>query len=107
MTRPTPDFFAKIQLYPTDAGGRSGPTPPDALRCIAELDGKNFGVFLWLQEAGSLQPGASARVPASFIAPELASSHVALGKRFFIREGRRVGEGTIDEIVSTPSAHET
>jgi GTPase len=62
------------------------------------FDGKNIGVFIWLDNTGSLAPGDSAQVPINFLDREAGMKHVALGKKFFLREGRQIGEGIIDEI---------
>ena len=101
MGRRDPDVKATVKFFRSDQGGRDGPTPADSLRCILVVDDKNFDVALWLEEVGSVSPGQTVQVPMSFVSPALAMKHVTLGKKFFLRDYRRIAEGVFDEICVT------
>jgi hypothetical protein len=96
--RNAPDAIASIRLLATNEGGRRSPTPDDRLGCIMVIGGRNLDVRLDLSRTGSLKPGQSATVPMRFLDREFARCFVTLGATFKLRDGRIIGEGSIDDV---------
>ena len=90
------DLAVTLSLFPTDKGGRLGPTPNVWFGCLMVIDGKNFDVRLDLREVGSISPGQTVNVPVSFLDWEFAKDYCTLGKKFFLREVHMIGEGLIE-----------
>lgn len=93
------DIIASIRMYPTEAGGRKGPSLPDLFRCLFEFHGDRFDCALLLDGVGPVGPGASIEVPIKFLSPDLIKSRLRIGDRFFLWELRHIGEGEVKEIV--------
>jgi hypothetical protein len=91
------DIIATVNLFPTDAGGRRGPTPDGKFNCLMTIDENNFDVRLHLEGTGSMSPGQTARVPVSFLDLERARKYCSVGKKFLLREINTIGDGVIDE----------
>jgi hypothetical protein len=89
---------ATVQLFPTDAGGRRGPTPADIFNCLMLIDNEVFSVRLYLDGVGSILPGQTARVLIRFLYPERARQYCAVGKMFNLREISAIGDGVIEEV---------
>lgn len=94
-----PDIIATVRLYPTDAGGRKGPTPAEMFGCPFEFEGEKFDCRLLLKEVGSLAPGTTARVPVAFLCPELIKSRLKVGSRFTLWEMGTIGEGVVVKLM--------
>ncbi len=94
-----PDIIASVQFYPTEKGGRKGPTPPDIFRSPLEFEGEMFDCVLFLDESGPLAPGASATVPIKFLCPELIKPRLKVGSRFKLWEMRTIAEGVVEQIL--------
>lgn len=92
------DITATLNLFPTEAGGRLGPTPSDKFSCVMVIDEMNFDVRIYLDGIGSIYPSQTVRVPVRFLDWEHAEKLCSVGKRIFLREGRIIGDGVIDEI---------
>lgn len=92
------DIIATVTLFPTDAGGRRGPTPDGKFSCLMIIDEKNLDVRLHLEKIGSISPGQTVRVPISFLDREYAQTYCSVGKKFFLREVNIIGDGVIEEI---------
>ena len=92
------DIIAIVHLFPTDAGGRHGPTPGGKFNCLMVIGGKNFDVRLHLESTGPLSPGQTARVPISFLDREHAKKYCSVGKGFILREVNPIGDGVIVEV---------
>ena len=99
-----PDIFAEVRLFPTQDGGRRGPTPAEVFGCPLNYKGKFFDMRLDLSEVGSLSPGSTTRVPLAFLSPGLILPRLSIGSQFTLWEGRTIGEGTVLELPSTPAA---
>ena len=95
-----PDLIASIRLYATEKGGRDGPTPSDKLGFLFGVDGEWFDCWMLLQTVGALAPGSSAKVPLVFLNRHLLKNIISVGSRFEIRDGKVVGEGVVEEIMS-------
>ena len=92
-----PHIIATVSLF--KSGGRDGPTPADSLRCILVIGNQNYDVAIWLDKIGRMLPGDTARVPVSFVSPELVAEHLTTGMHFKLRDFRLIGEGTIEEVL--------
>jgi hypothetical protein len=93
------DIIVTVTLFPTEAGGRRGPTPAQSFNCMMEIDTRNFDVRLNLDGIGSISPGQTAIVPVSFLDPERARKCCSVGKKFLLRELGVIGGGVIDKII--------
>lgn len=98
MTKSDADIVASVRMYPTEAGGRKGPSAPSLFRCLFEFLGHSYDCVLVLDRSGPLSPGSSAVVPVKFLEPGLVKSRLRVGDKFFLRELNRVGEGVITEV---------
>jgi|SRR6516162_9755762 hypothetical protein len=98
MKNPLGDIVATVHFYSTDAGGRHGPTPEDKFNCLMVVDGKNLDVRLHLECIGHIIPGATIKVPLSFLDWENAKKYCFVGKKFLLKEIRVIGDGVIEEI---------
>ncbi len=92
------DIIATVNFFPTDAGGRRGPTPGGKFNCLMAINEKNFDVRLHLEGTGAISPGQTARVPISFLDREQAKKYCSIGKTFILREVSPIGDGVIDEM---------
>lgn len=92
------DVLADIHLFAAKEGGRYSATPPQFLACLFEFAGQSCDCRLLLEEVGSLQPGATVRIPIRFLHPALVKPMVNVGDVFGLRENRRIGEGRIAAI---------
>jgi hypothetical protein len=95
-----PDIIASIRLYPTEKGGRKGPTPGDIFRCPLQFEDKKFDCALFLEEAGPLIPGASAMVPIMFLFPDLIKPRLKVGSKFTLWDLGEIGSGVVEEIIA-------
>jgi hypothetical protein len=97
MTDAPPDLVADITLYPTERGGRRGPTPPEWFACVCLLapdDGRGWDCRLLLG-GRSLLPGETRRVGMVFLSDGEAVAMLRNADRFLLWDGRVVGEGTV------------
>ena len=95
------DIIATINLFPTDSGGRLGPTPKETFNCLLVMDEKNFDVRIHLGVDERISPGQSARVSINFLDRGEAMKHCAVGKEFVLRELDTIGNGTIEELTTS------
>jgi hypothetical protein len=95
MKKKSADIIATVNLFPSNAGGRRGPTPDGKFHCMITMDQQNFDVRLDLEDIGSISPGQTVKVPICFLDPEHAKKHWAIGKAFTLREGKIIGDGII------------
>jgi hypothetical protein len=72
--------------------------------CILIIDDESFEGVITLDGVGPIQPGQTVRVPIELLRPGLAEHRLAVGRRFLLREIDIVGEGEIEDLVSSPSA---
>ena len=93
-SRPDP-----LLLFPTNQGGRNGPTPPDELDCLFEFEGEHFYCRLIFGYVGSLSPGENAEVRIAFLYPNLIKERLKPESRFFLKEVRVIGEGKVRSII--------
>lgn len=95
-----PDIIANIRLYPTEEGGRRGPTPSDYWGCIFVYQNETFKCRLLLQDVGPLSPGTEAKVPIKFLSPQTVTL-LTVGSQFRLREMGVIGEGMVAALVSS------
>jgi len=93
-----PHIIAEIQLYPTEAGGRSGPTPTDKFGCLFEIEGEYFDCRLFLEGVGPLSPGQTAAVPIVFLRPDLVNPSLTISRSFHLWDGKRFANGQVKEV---------
>jgi hypothetical protein len=101
MKQIEPDIIADITLYPTNRGGREA-----AIRggysCVCLLEGTDRGCHILLH-GRAVAPGETARVGVTILlGEEEAATLFFPARRFFLWEGRIVGEGTV--ISNRPTA---
>ena len=98
-------IIARVRFYTREAGGRRGPTPASGrMGCILTIDGESFEGVVNLDGVGPIPPGATARVAIEFVRPSLVEERLAVGKHFQLREIDVVGDGEIEELVTSPTA---
>jgi hypothetical protein len=97
MAKTNGDIVATVQLYPTESGGRKGPTPPNRFGCLFEFEGEKFDCILFLDSA--LSPGATAVVSVAFLYPSLVKPRLRAGSRFSLWELGTIGEGVVQEVI--------
>lgn len=92
-----PQLVAEITLYATERGGRQGPTPPDWFGCLCQLArGDSQGWDCRLSLHGSpMAPGETRRVELTFLSVDQAVPAILETGRFFLWEGRIIGEGKV------------
>jgi hypothetical protein len=100
------DIVARVFMYPTERGGRQGPTPSDRFGCpvffhnVSALAAHGYDCRLLLGELGrAIAPGETIdRVPIDFLSPGEVIPHLTVGVRFWLWEGRHIGEGEIIHV---------
>jgi hypothetical protein len=91
-----PDLVADLWLYPTDQGGRKS-----AIRlgwgcpCSVQRDMKEAWDGFPLLEDREMNPGESRRVGFAFLSGQVAASALRRARKFYLWEGRFIGEATI------------
>jgi hypothetical protein len=93
-----PHILADVWLLPTDAGGRTEPTPPDVFVCRIGGD-ECFEMLMDLSAIGSLSPGSTARVPIRFSRPDYINPLIQVGTEFSLNdEVGKIGAGKVIEV---------
>lgn len=95
MKNIAPQLVAEVTLYATDEGGRQGLTPPDWFGCIcklAENDRRAWDCRLLLH-GFPMAPGETRRIGIAFLWPDQAVPAIVQARKFFLWEGRVIGEG--------------
>lgn len=90
-----PDALVELRLFPSEAGGRAGPTLTDWWGCPLSIDGDLFDGRFDLPEMEPLRPGESRVVPVKFLSPDLVRTRIAKGQELRVWEGRFIGEATV------------
>lgn len=93
------DILARVRFFATSEGERKSPTNPVSYRCPVEIQGEHFDCFIWLEPVGSVAPGQTVTVPIIFIRPDFVRPLCKAGSKFNLWEGRRIAEGTVNEIL--------
>ncbi len=93
-----PDIIATVYFYPSTEGGRQGPTPSDELTSVLDFEGDCFDCRLLLHEVGPLWPGQEAVIGIKFLHWDLAKLKLKPGIRFYLREGKAIAEGAIEQV---------
>lgn len=92
-----PHLLADVWLYETVDGGRSGPALP-GFGCIlttsSEPPYSGWDALLLLR-APPLHPGERRRLGFAFLTPDSAVPIFSQAERFYLWDGRFIGEGTI------------
>ena len=94
-----PDAILDLELLPRKGGGRSIPTPSTFFGCPFGFEGEFFDCRIDFTDVGPMSPGTRARVPVTFMSPNLVVPRLRPGSPFTIWEGKTVGHGTVIEIV--------
>jgi hypothetical protein len=92
-----PQLLADVWFYATADGGRSGPALPGfgCLLIVATEKPLSGWDSLLLLHDEPLHPGERRRLGFAFLSPENAVPALAKSGRFYLWEGRAIGEGTI------------
>jgi hypothetical protein len=78
-----------------------GPTPSGFFSCIFVINDKNHDCRLLLEEVGSILPGNFKKsVPIKFLCPELVLPKLQNGAKFYLRDGKIVAEGKVNEMIN-------
>ena len=87
-------FVVEVTLYSTAHGGRKGPTPSEwfGCPCIADQHRRQAWDCRLLLKGSSLSPGETRRVEITFLSAEQAFDALSKGDKFFLWEGRVIGE---------------
>lgn len=93
----SPELIADVTLYPTEQGGRKGPTPPDWFGCPCfvskeHLDRWDCRILL---QGMPLSPGETRRVGMVFLSPDLAIPALREAGKFYLWDGHFIGEGVV------------
>lgn len=93
-----PDLLAVVTLYPTEAGGKTLPVPSGyGCPCMVSKAKPWSGWDARLVFQGEpIRPGQQRRVGFAFLTHEGAQT-IREARRFFLWEGRVVGEATVWE----------
>jgi hypothetical protein len=93
-----PQLIVDVTLYPTEKGGRNGPLVGDYFCCVCmkRRNGKsnNWDGRLML-EGLPLAPGETRQVGMVFLSGEMAAADLRASGKFYLSEGRVIGEATI------------
>ena len=92
-----PELVADVRMYETSEGGRAGPAPP-GWGCpvmTSNLEPLQGWDALPLLRDQPLYPGESRRLGFVFLTPEEALSTINEAGRFYLWEGRYIGEATV------------
>jgi hypothetical protein len=97
MTDQSPRFIADVTLYPAEQGGRGGPTPPDwfGCPCKAAMDAVQAWDCRIMLSGRAMKPGETRRVEIMFLSPDEAVPAFRKADKFFLWEGRVIGEGKL------------
>jgi hypothetical protein len=89
------DIIADVTLYPTERGGRRGPTPAEwfGCPCTPRLEPPDYWDCRLYYEA-PIQPGETRRVAVKFLSKEAIPIFRSAG-RFYLWEGRIIGEAIV------------
>lgn len=102
-----PQLMADVWLYESADGGRAGPALPGfgcVLMTNRELPYSGWDALLLLRDQ-PLHPGERRRLGFVFLTPESAVPIFSQAERFFLWDGRFIGEGLI--IPGEPSQIES
>jgi hypothetical protein len=95
-------IHATVYLYPTQDGGRSGPTPSDKFGCPLKFEPnavESWDFKIDLSTIGSLCPGHTYfDVPAEFLSPELVLPKLMIGTRLYMWERNIIGTLDVTRI---------
>ncbi len=93
-----PDIIASVRFYPTEKGGRKGPTPRHIFRCQLEFEDEKFDCGLHLESVGPLIPGMLATVPITLLFPALIKARLKVGSRFTLWELGEIACGVVEKV---------
>lgn len=90
----TPDFIARITLYPTEKGGRKSPIVAEPYGCPCKFDVDDISTWdcRILTGGERFSPGETREFGVKFGRPEIAPAF-GLVDKFYLWEGRIIGEG--------------
>ena len=100
-----PDIMAEVYFYPTEQGGRKGPTPDTFFGCIFVYKNKNYDCRLLLDGIGSIYPGQRVIVPIVFLYSDILKL-LKEGDTFYLWDGGNKAEGKVLKICNHLSSNE-
>jgi len=93
------NILATISFIRTEDGGRNGPLPSGRIGYILEVSGQSFSCWLLNPKGIPVEPGGAAQLEMVLAAPELALPLLKEGRRFELKDHRKVATGIIDKIL--------
>jgi len=104
MTEPEPDLIADVTLYSTADGGRKGPLRGDlhewfGCPCKLQKSDEQAWDCRFLIKGLVIQPGETRRLGVVFLSREIALPMFVGAGRFYLWEGRIVGEAEVVQSV--------
>ena len=93
----SPQLVADVTLYPTENGGRKGPTASEWFGCPVMVTKDNLNAWdcRILLNGTPLWPGDTRRVGMVFLSPDQAVPILRAAGKFYLWDGRLIGEGTV------------
>src|SRR5688500_20272972 len=102
MTSPVaPEIIARLNLFPTEAGGRGLPPRQGDWRTILTVGSESFSARVSAAAGHSLEPGATGEAEVQFLVPDAALARFKPGVQFKSWEGTEVGTGEVLSTVGT------
>ena len=92
-----PEIIAEVYFYPTEEGGRQGPTPDTFFGCIFVYKEKNYDCRLLLNDIGSIHPGQKVIVPIVFLFSDVLKL-LKEGAKFYLWDMGNKAEGKVLKI---------
>lgn len=92
-----PDLTADVTLYPTERGGRRGPTPTGWFGCLGKLaaeEPRGWDCRILLHGTG-LRPGETRRADVIMLGGAEATGVLHDAGRFLLWEGHVIGEASV------------
>lgn len=95
-----PEAILLIHFLTPDEGGRETPIEGDRYGCpIMINDNQGFDCRFVLDGHTIFELGDEYEIPVKFLNPEKALKNLQVGKEVFLWEGKKIGLGTVKEIL--------
>lgn len=97
MSNIQPNLIADVTLYPTNQGGRKGPTGPEwfGCPCMVDKDSSASWDCRLLLQGRPMSPGETRRVGISFLSQEKVAQIFRAAGKFYLWERGIIGEAIV------------